>query len=121
MLQQSVQQSNTPILIQQIPFDVLEYWKQFPEDAIIDYEPVNQNIHSINFHHLPSHWVISWQCPCPSIKTIFVFDSLHNRDHLKNLKDELRLFYNVDAFELSYLELTTQQGKKYKASNKRTK
>ena len=112
LLQQTVSQSDIFTSIQHIPLDIIEYWKQYPQDAIINYSPVSENVHSVNFHNLPSHWVISWQCPCPSVKTIFVFDSLYNKDHLTALKDELKLFYNVDAFKLSYSELTTQQGKR---------
>ena len=114
LLQQSVSQSNSPTIIQHIPLDIIEYWKQYPEDAIIDYTPIPENVHSVNFHNLPNHWIISWQCPCPSVNTIFVFDSLYNINHMTNLKDELKLFYNVDAFRLSYLDLTTQQGKRIK-------
>ena len=108
LLRQSVSESfHTDI--QRIPVAVIKAWREYP-DVFVSDEKVPLDIHSINFHYMPNpgHWIISWQCPCT--KTIYLFDSIFNIRHKIYVEEELHLFYNVQAFKISYEELTTQQG-----------
>lgn len=69
--------------------------------------PMSREAHGINFHYIPGHWMMSYQCPCS--KSIRVYDSMVSKKHFTIVKKQLAFFYETDHFELIYCQNVSQQ------------